>query len=335
MKKKLLQELIMLIALFPAALSAQTGIEKRLIATLGPGETLANGENCFLFDKDPETISFVTVTGSGSSKQYYGYGKDGKKTGPVKQPDMSYWAECSDIDAEDCVPNDEPEPVNMEEYIDFSTNTVKFQGKSYGPFGQMLMFHVSENGQNFYAVAVSNEMKIIFFDKNNRKTELAGMPDQILVSPDGSRAYAIMRGALNPFDPEAMQRIMSNPEEYQNPKINLAGIDGSNYGPYAPDSYSDAWFISSGKLVIYAGSEVSLDGKVIFRSEDHISKCDIWVSNNGKDYAWADYEHLIFNDGSKFTAPLAIKYTETGGKGFLKWIALEGGKDLMFYSRIF
>ena len=54
-------------------LPGQTAIEKKVIATLGPGENLANGENCFLLDKNPESISFVTVVGSGSSKQYYCY----------------------------------------------------------------------------------------------------------------------------------------------------------------------------------------------------------------------------------------------------------------------
>jgi hypothetical protein len=332
---KSLSIITLLIALCAMHVSAQTAIEKKLITTLGPGETIANGENCFLLDKNPEAISFVTVVGSGSSKEYYCYGKDGKKTGPVKQPDVSYWAECQDINLEDCIANHESRVDNLEQYIDYGTGSVKFEGKTYDPFGQIIMFYLSDNEQNFYAVALSTEMKILFFDKNNRKVELITMPDEIIISPDGTRAFASVKGSINPFDPEAVQKMMNNPEEMNNPRINLIGIDGSKYGPYASGDYSDAWFISSGKLVIYANKEISLDGQVLFKSEDYISKCDMWISNNGKDYAWANYENILFSDGSKYTAPLVIKYTETAGKGYLKWVALEDGKNLMFYKKPF
>jgi hypothetical protein len=325
----------LLLALCSMHVSAQTTIEKKVIATLGPGETLANGESCFLLDKNPEAISFVTVVGSGSSKEYYCYGKDGKKTGPVKQPDVSYWAECQDINLEDCIANHESLVANPEQYIDYGTGSVNFQGKTYGPFGQMIMFYLSDNEQNFFAVALSTEIKIFFIDKNNRKVELNGMPDEIIISPDGTKAFATVKGSINPFEPDAAQKMMNNPEELNNPKINLIGIDGSKYGPYTAGDYSDAWFISSGKLVIYANEEISLDGKMLFKSEDFISKCDIWISNNGKDYAWANYENIMFSDGSKYTAPLVIKYVETGGKGFLTWVALEDAKNLVFYKKPF
>ena len=335
MKKDYVFTITFIIILFAFNSLAQTGIEKKIIATLGPGETLANAENCFLLDKNPESMSFVTVTGSGSSKQYYCYGKDGKKTGPVQKPDESYWLECKDIDIEDCIPNDEPRQGDLGESIDWSTGSVKFQGKSYGPYGQVMSFYLSDDGQSFYAVALSGDMKIIFFDKNNRKIELNGMPEEIIISPDGQRAFARIKGTINPFDPNAAQIMMNNPEEVNNPKINLYGIDGSKYGPYASGEFSDAWFIPPSKLVIYNNHEISLDGKSLFKSEDYISPCDMWVSNNGKDYAWANYENLHFNDGTKLTAPIVIGYSESGGKGYLKWIALEEGKNLVFYKRPF
>lgn len=314
---------------------AQTGIEKKIISTLGPGETLANGENCFLLDKNPETFSFVTVVGSGSSKQYYCYGKDGAKTGPVKQPDDSYWADSKDADAEDCIPNDDPKQGDLQESIDWTTGSVKFQGKTYGPYGQVIFFYLSDDEQSFYAVALSQDMKIIFFDKNNRKVELQSMPEEIIISPDGQKAFAKVKGSINPFEPDAVQKMMDNPEEMNNPKINLVGIDGSKFGPYASGDFSDAWFIPPARLVIYSNHEISIDGKLFFKSEEYISPCDMWISSNGKDYAWANYENIFFSDGTKFVAPLVIRYVESAGKGYLKWIALEEGKNLMFYKKPF
>jgi hypothetical protein len=335
MCKNFLFAIGLFIMLFPINSIAQTGIEKKIIATLGPGENIANGENCFLLNKDPESISFVTVVNESSGKQYYCYGKDGKKTGPVKQPDVAYWAECADEKMEDCIPNDDPNVPEMEKYLDYSDGSISFQGKKYGPFGQIVSFFLSSDGQNFYAVALNSEMKILFIDNAGRKVELIGIPDQVIISPDGEKAFANVKGSINPFDPEALQKMMNNPEEMNNPKINLIGIDGSKYGPYTSDSFSDAWFLPSGQLVIYANSEISLDGKVLFKSEEYISKCDIWISNNGKDYAWANYEYLMFSDGKKFVAPLVIRYVEAGGKGFLKWISLEDGKSMVFYKKPF
>jgi hypothetical protein len=326
---------ILLLALFPALCFSQVSPERKLIATLSPGEFITNSESCFFLDKDPAYISFVTYIGSGDSKQYYHYGNDGKKTGPFKSPDPSLWAQRNNENIEDCLAETEPKQGEPEKYIDFTTGSVKFKGKNYGPYGQLTSFFLSEDEQNFYATALSEEMKITFFDNRNRNVELVTLPDKVLISPDGSRSYALVKGSINPFDPDAAQKMMSNPEEMNNPKINLVGIDGSKFGPYTSDTFTGAWFSPSGKLVVYNNHEISLEGKLLFKSDDFISKCDIWVSNNGKDYAWADYEHLMFSDGTKFVAPLVISYTETGGKGFLKWIALEEGKHVVLYSKVF
>ena len=314
---------------------SQPAIEKKIIATLGPGEMLVHSESCFRLDTDPSSISFVTVEGSGTSKQYYCYGKDGKKTGPVNKPDESYWVECKDVDVEDCIPNDDPRQGDLAESIDWSTGSVKFKGNTYGPYGQVMMFNLSDDEQSFYAVALNDQMKVIFFDKDNRKIELTGIPEQVIISPDGKRAFAKVKGSINPFDPDAVQKMMDNPEEMNNPKINLFGIDGSKYGPFASGDFSDAWFIPSGQLVIYSDHEISLDGKALFKSQEYISPCDIWVSGNGKDYAWANYEKLMFSDGSMFAAPLVINYVQAGGKGYLKWVALEEAKNLVFYKKVF
>ena len=219
--------------------------------------------------------------------------------------------------------------------MDWGSGSVKFQGKLYGPYGQIMKLCISEDGQNFYAVAIDAEMKIKFFDKNDRKVDLAGVPEDLIISPDGTKAFAVLKGDLNPFDPESMAKIMADPEAYNNPKVKLVGIDGTTYGPFPSDQYADAWFVPPAKLVVYSNYEITLDGKFLFKSEDYISKCDIWVSSNGKDYAWANYEYLIFNDGTKYTAPLAIKYTAGGGQANLKWISLENEKNLVLYNRPF
>jgi hypothetical protein len=310
-------------------------VEKKTIATLGPGEKMVHGENCLLLDKNPESISFVTVVSGGSAKEYYCYGKDGKKTGPVAKPDASYWDGCQNINLEDCIANHECDMAQMAEYIDYGTGTINFQGEAYGPYGQIMKLCVSDDGQNFYALALDNEMKAKFFDNNNRILTLAGMPEEIIVSPDGTKAFALMRGEINPFDPESMAKIMANPEEFNNPKIKLVGIDGTVYGPFTSDAYNDAWFVPPAKLVVYGNQEVSLDGKLLFKSQEYLSKCDIWVSSNGKDYAWANYENLFFSDGSKYTAPLAIKYISSGGQAMLKWVSLDNEKTLTLYSRPF
>jgi hypothetical protein len=313
----------------------QSGIEKKIIATLGPGETLAYGENCFLLGQDPEIISFVTVVGSGSAKQYYCYGKDGAKTGPVKSPDPKYWADCKDKKAEDCIPNDDQNMTGMEKYIDWTDGSINFQGKKIGPYGQVLYFNISKNEQSVYAIALSPEQKLIYFDNTGRKLEINGSPEQIIVSPDGKRSFVKVNGSLNPFDPASLQKMIDNPEESNNPKVFLVSIDGTKLGPYPSSSYHDAWFTDEGRWIIYNDADISVDGKVLFKTSSYISPCDLWINSSGTDYAWANYEKLTFKDGAIFTAPLEVKYSTSGGKGYLRWVSLEDGKNIVFYKKPF
>jgi len=335
MKKNYFLTLLFFVVLFAINLPAQTGVEKKIIATLGPGETLANSENCFLLNKNPEYISFVTVAGSGSDKQYFCYGKDGKRTGPVKQPDAAYWAECADNVVDNCVSDDQPDLTGMEKYLDPNDGSILFKGKKFGPYGQIILFNMSPDEQYIYAIALSAEMKMLYFDNTGRKVDITGMPEQIIISPDGKTSYVKVKGSLNPFDPEALQKMINDPEETNNPKVFLFGIDGNKYGPYPSSSFNDTWFTPSGQWVIYANSEIYLNGKLLFKVDEYVSRCDIWISTTGTNYAWANYEKIMFRDGSSFIAPLTIEYIVENSKGYLKWISLEDEKNLVFYRRPF
>jgi hypothetical protein len=285
--------------------------------------------------QSPETFSFVTVTGSGSNKQYYCYGADGSKTGPVKSPDPKYWAGNEGKKADDCVANDDADDTDMSKYFDYSTGTIKFQGKSFGPAGQPMQMALSKDGQQLYAIVLTTEMKFVFCDNAGRKVDITGMPEQLIVSPDGKIAFAKVNGTLNPFDPEAMAKMMENPESMNNPPITLVGIDGTKSGPFAQADYRDAWFTESGLLVTYVGQEIMVNGKMLFKTSEYVAPCDLWINSNGTDYAWANYQNIHFKDGSKQVAPIDIHYTFSGGKGYLKWIALENGNSLVLYKKSF
>jgi hypothetical protein len=320
---------------FALSLNAQTAAEKKIIATLGPGEKIVYGENCFMLDRNPEAVSFVTVVGSGSDKQYYCYGKDGTRTGPVKSPDPKYWTDCKDKKAEDCIPNDEQNMTGMEKYIDWTDGSINFQGKKIGPYGQMLFFNISKNEQYIYGIALSVDQKLIYFDNTGRKTELSGSPGQIIISPDGKKSFVRVDGTLNPFDPASVQKMIDNPGESNNPKVFLCSIDGTKLGPYPSSDYHDSWFTDEGRWIVYNKNDIMVDGKLLFQTTSYISPCDLWISSNGSDYAWANYENIFFKDGSKFPAPLDISYSNISGKSYLKWLTLEDGKNLVLYKKPF
>jgi hypothetical protein len=280
--------------------NGQTGIEKKTIATLGPGETLAYSESCFRLDLPSETFSFVTVTGSGDSKQYYCYGADGKKTGPVSKPDPSYWADNQDIKEDKCNAADPGHMARMSEMIDFSDGSVNFQGKKYGPYGQAILFNQPANESGFCAVAISADMKLTAFDNSGRKIRINGMP-----------------------------------EESNNPKVFLFTMDGKKFGPYGSDSFRDTWYTDAGQWIVYAGSEVFLNGTLLFKVDEYVAACDIWITADGRQFGWANYEKLEFSDGTSYTAPIVITRTEENGKSLLKWLTLEDGKNLVFYQRPF
>jgi hypothetical protein len=313
---------------------AQTDIEMRVIATLGPGETLAHDEDCFILDKNPESISFVTVVKSGNERQYYCYGKDRKKVGPVKSPDPSYWADCSDKVVDNCMVNNDANMAGFEKYMS-QDGSITFGGKKYGQYGQPILYNMSKDEKHLYAIALSEDKKMTYFDNTGQKVEITGMPEQIIISPDGITSFVKVKGSLNPFDPDAIQKMINDPEETNNPKVFLIGIDGNKYGPFSASSFNDTWFTPSGQWIMLINSEIYLNGKVLFKTDGYVSKCDIWINKAGDDYAWANYENIIFKNGTKFTAPLAIESVTENGKGYLKWLSLEKGKDLVFYKKQF
>jgi hypothetical protein len=178
-------------------------------------------------------------------------------------------------------------------------------------------------------------MKMLYFDNTGRKIDITGMPEQIIISPDGKASYVKVKGSLNPFDPEAIQQMINNPEEANNPKVFLYGIDVTKYGPYPSADFRDTWYTPSGQWIMFIGSEIYLNGKLLFKTDDYVSLCDIWISKSGTDYAWANYEYIFFKDGTKYTAPLVIKNVVENGKGYLKWISLEEGKSIVRYKKPF
>jgi hypothetical protein len=224
--------------------------------------------------------------------------------------------------------------AGIEKFMD-PDGSLMFQGKKFGPEGQLILYNISSGQQNIYAIALTAEMKMIYFDNTGRKIDITGMPEQIIVSPDGKTSFVKVKGSLNPFDPEDMQKMINNPEESNNPNVFLYGIDGSKYGPYSASSFSDTWFTSSGQWIMYINSEIYLNGKVLFKLDEYVSKCDIWINKTGDDYAYANYEKIIFKNGTTFTAPLSIESVIENGKGYLKWLALENSKDLVFYKKPF
>jgi hypothetical protein len=315
--------------------NGQTGPEKKVIATLGPGETLAYGENCFRLDLPSETFSFVTVTGSGDSKQYYCYDKDGSKTGPVQKPDASYWAGSEDAKTEKCSADYPGNMAGMSQLIDFSDGSVNFQGKKFGPYGQVILFNQPENESGFCAVGIDDQMKLTAFDNSGRKIIINGMPEEIIMSPDGKNSVIRVKGTKSPFDADYFQYMMDNPDEVDNPKVYLFSMDGKKYGPYSSSSFRDTWFTEAGQWIIYAASQVFLNGNALFKTDDNVAACDIWISPNGKDFGWANYEKLVFSDGTSYQAPIVITRTMENGISLLKWLALEDGKNLVFYTRSF
>lgn len=206
-------------------------------------------------------------------------------------------------------------------YTVIKSQSIKFNGKTYGPFKQLNQFYLSADTKNFYAVVVeasqtsSLNYKVIS-SGTNATIPIAGMiaPLSCIAAGDNSEFAVVV-----PTNEMKYQVLTSKGKT-----INLG--DMTRFG--------GVWYTPSGNhFAILLNNQLSVDGQVL-KTFDGVAPdpCDLFVTADGKGLTTVINNILSFADGDYFEYPMQIALVTVNGKLNYKWLAFEN-QEVVVYQK--
>jgi hypothetical protein len=330
---------------------AQSPLNKRTLLTLQPGEIIVTGESCIEISETNNALYLVTRLNG----KIFIYDK-GQRKGPFSTFNAAGMSDCdshSDTECSIYKAENTNAPSEFITYTDDGHMSIKFKGKTYGPYQFIKEFFVSPDKSVFTAIAAGSDMKFLLVSSEVQAKPITANISSLSVSSSGKTFLAIEKEG-DQIDPallnidysklttEQMMQMAKDMEEKKKkagePHAYIYTNGGKKFGPYAigaVSDYSPAFCITGGdNWYMLIDNALYVNGIKIKEFTDiYPSACNVWLSADGKRYAVVDYENIIFSDGSKYHAPLRITTENKDGKTLLKWISLENEKELISYSR--
>ncbi len=325
----------------------QTPVTKKILFSIQPGESIVYSESCLEMNNSGGQVYLVTQ----KNELFYEY-VNGQRKGPF-QREKFLPKDCDGRYLNDCSAYVPEEPEIMENYMEYTDEgkfKIRFNNKSYGPFSMIYRFYISPDKSSFFATVDDDDASYLI-SSNKPAKPLNGEGEYLHVSKSGKQVLAVCR------EKEAIQKEMENidfanmsqeelmklaqkiEEQQKNqgqPKAFIHTADGKTFGPFPADDMFDSnpafcltggdnWYMIFDNTLYINGIKI----KQFTYEEISLSTCSVWLSPDGKNYAVAGYDKIIFSDGVIGPAPVVMDYEINGGKTVLKWIALENGKDVV------
>ena len=319
----------------PAFLHGQA--ERQVLYTLQNGEILQYGENCFSLSAEKTDIFFVV-----REKDKFFTVNNGVKSGPfsemtedkLKGCGANTNTLCARLNLADC-----NNSVELQNYVITDQQgkaTIRFNGKTYGPYMGVVQFYLTCTGNSFLAVVMTDEMKYRLITSEGKNMELPGMCEWVQLSADGKQGL-IGLGMI--LDPTKIDMSKINMDDFN--KFSVIDLNGAAIGSFDRNKIQmdDFWFCKSGGnhwFMDKNSGEIFRDGQALKNLPPSYSDCDLWFSEDGKKIAVVDYgqgEVTENNDVWKIKNPLQLTAYQKNGKTWLKWITFENDKELVVYNR--
>lgn len=336
------QTVLIILALFllPPAFPQQTEPVRKVIATLQPNENLVYGENCFMLTAGKQGALFITVVND-DKPIYYFYNQNQRK-GPLTEPPLYFLDSCSNTEPF-CGAYEQPiqELPDSKIESDGDHNYFLNNGKKYGPYEAIVSVYFSKDRKSSAAMVMKNS-KMLFINHDGKETLLSGIVNDVFVSPDCKTFFAKTQGThtmeeISKIDANDMETLSKLMEDLEQQFIYLP--DGQKIGPFssAEGSGIKTWYsaINPEHWLCLIDHDIFLNDNKLCTIAYPPSICSFWVSEDGKKYAWSDYENICFYDGKCYPYPLSINYINESKKGSLVWISIENQKDVVLYKMPF
>lgn len=310
--------------------------DKQLIATLEEGESFVYGESCFTLTSTKTGIYFVTRKGG----KFFIY-EDGIKKGPfntisedmLKKCDSPVNPLCATFNPTDCL-GDDP----YSKFITSDENgslSIKIKDKIMGPYLAVMQFSITCDASKFAALVMAQDQTIHFIHSGGKDILIDGMPQWLLLSPDGDQAIAAFGKNIDPSKID-----MNNINIADFTSFHIIDLNEKIYGPYNEQDYSgNFWFSKTGGSHWYFSKEGQIfrDGNPWMKELSGYGPCELWISKDGSKTAVVDYGQGTLKETDKLWLiqyPLEIKTFQEGNKTMIRWISLEGERNIVAYKKV-
>jgi len=326
--------------IFPIGVVFSQNVKTEVIYTLEEGHTIVTNENRFALGCAATDFCLVTKW----KGEFYAI-HNGKKTGPFADMHQAFAVckgiETTHIEFESRVFQEDVTQSKIIAYNDDSKVILKHSGKQYGPFDMLLMFWLSPDKSNFYAVCSLNKENY-FVSSLYGSVKLSGYVTLAHKSSCGSNSLVVvntgtnimmdlMNADLSEMNEEQLQQyfeqIIKNAETESNPEVFVVTADNKVFGPYSEQLMDGPVYSVSGKSnwhMVYEKKLIVNGVQVVDFGEQYVNASQIWVSSDGKQIAWSTWDKLVFNNGKSYDYPLHINYCLENGKYKLVWIGFDG-----------
>jgi len=227
--------------------------------------------------------------------------------------------------------NDADRPASTDrwannEYITFSGEkyTIKFLGKSYGPYGRINEFKVTKSKDKFAAIVVEN---VGISEADNKKMEEAvknAKTDQEKMDLSMHYSQMMMKQMQAGGGPNAMfPKLVTNiPGTTYDPLKSVGGILNGNI------KYDDILFTTSDKVI-------DLSNKVVLNLKPEAQGAEgLFVNTNNTKYAFYKFGTLTFNDGKTMSDMFNLHLMKAGGQVYLEYMYYSPKKNAIMQCKI-
>lgn len=209
-------------------------------------------------------------------------------------------------------------------YSTVQSQTILFNGKTYGPYKLVSKFYLTPDGKNFYAVVGESKGDDPYLLKNKIITSALGtelslpensMTTDCIASPNNSEFGYVT------YDIAAQKNLI---------------ITSSGKKIEVPMG-SKVWYSDTGNHVIsFSQTQLYFDQQVIktFANTEVVQPCDLFINPDGKGVSVVKNNTMSFADGDYYEYPLKIMMVHENGKSYFKWLALENQEVVVYQKPI-
>jgi len=235
--------------------------------------------------------------------------REGNPEGPIKEGDPRLAGFEGAVESRT---SDSPKNWKNNPYITSSGEkyTIKFNGKTYGPYGQISEFKVTKSKDKFAAIVVEN---VPLSEADGKKMEAAiknAKTDQERMELSMQYSQQMMQKMQQGGGPDAMMAKL------------VTNIPGANYDPLKSVGgtlnntvkFDDILFTTYDKVI-------DLSNKVLMNLKPEAQGSEaLFVNTANTKYAWYKFGTLTFSDGTTMSDMFNLRLVKINGQIFLAYM---------------